>query len=100
MENIVLNLDSWQVFLGMFGPLVVAAITGLKSETWIKSVLAVVVVCVFTAVDVYIRGTLSVDLFGSIVAVAVIWQTFYTMLWKPTNIGAWLQKNVPIKLGE
>lgn len=98
--GVTLNIGSFQAFLAMFGPLLVAAITGLKTSSAVKATLALAVVAIIVAFQVIMSGGITSNIFGNIMTVALIFQMTYLLLWKNTPVAKYLQEKFPIKLGE
>lgn len=96
------NVDSSTitVLVGLMGPLVVGAITGLKTPSWVKGVLATVISASVATIQVYLDGGWARDFVNQFLQTIVLWQASYAMLWKSTGIAGWLQDLIPIRLGE
>jgi hypothetical protein len=94
-----LDLNSFNVLIGFLGPLIVAAVTGLKTPSWVKAALSVLVGTIVAVGTVYFTKGLAGDFITNLVQVLVVWQTSYSMIWKGTGIAGWLQTNIPINWG-
>jgi hypothetical protein len=95
-----LDINSFNVLVGLFGPLLVAAVTGLRTPSWVKATLSVLTGSLVAVGTVYFTKGLSGDYVANVVSVAVVWQTSYSMLWKGTGVATWLQASVPLSVGE
>jgi len=92
---------AWAVLLGVFGPVLVATITGLKTPSWVKACIALSIVVGFTIFQLWQSGWLYTGtIVNKTVVMVVTWQAFYGMLWKGTGISRYLQEKIPIKLGQ
>ena len=94
----IISLETWQAFVALVGPLIVAIVTGLNTTTKVKTIISIAVVVVLGSIEAILAGAVTADVFGTIVAVAVIWQSMYNFLWKNLGVTHFLQKKVPIRL--
>lgn len=100
MEAIAFNPASFAAFLGFIGPLIVGALTGLKTSGKVKAVIGAVIVTLFAVVQAYLQGGITEDIFASILVVIAIWQSSYSGFWKPLGMTEWLQDKVPVAIGQ
>lgn len=94
-----LTPDQFTFLVSALGPLLVGAITGLKTPTKIKTLLAVVFMLLGSLAQMYFNGQLGTDLAKDVVLLVAAWGGFYK-LFAGTDITTWLQANVPIYLGQ
>lgn len=94
------NIDNWALLIGIFGPALVGAVTGLNTPKNVKALLAICIVTAFSLIQVWQAGQITEDIIATATAIVVTWQAFYGMLWKGTGINTYLQEKVPVKFGE
>lgn len=95
----VLSPELIVMLVAALGPLLVAAITGLETKSWVKALLAVLTSGAIAAGQQLLTGGFSGgDYVQMFFQVAAVWQSMYMMLWKNTPIAAWLQAHIPIQI--
>lgn len=93
-----ITFEGWQVFLAVFGPLIVAAVTGIETPSRMKSIIALIIITGSAFVQAYLSGAFGDDLFMNLVAVATVWQAMYKF-WAALGLTEALQAGIPIAIG-
>lgn len=97
---ITFDITSFGAFLAFVGPLLVGAITGLKTSSKVKAMLAVAAMVVIASVQAYAQGGITSDIFGSFLVIVAIWQSSYAGIWKSIGLTKLLQDKIPVAIGE
>lgn len=93
------DITSFGAFLAFVGPLLVGAITGLKTSSKVKAIIAIALMAAIAVAQAYTQGGLSSDIFGSFLVIIAIWQTSYAGIWKSLGLTKLLQDSIPVKIG-
>jgi hypothetical protein len=96
--NIALTPETLAALVGVVGPLLVAAVTGLQTSSKVKTWIALAIITAFTAAQVFVGNLWGVDVLKNITIIIAVWGGFYQM-WKGTEVTKWLQEKFPIYFG-